>query len=489
MLIDFTYALPYLITVAFGFAVAVAGFMQYRLAERISPEARIVVLVLVIGFGALFSVALTSRTLDETKIATGALVVTYDDVAGGFAVSRWLSLLMVVAAAIEVVRGWVRAHTDGLHDPAWPVLAGLLSYYFGTMAIQAVASDHTGFSLRNLYVPLVLLAVYYQRPRRLEPVFVAAKWALLVVMVGSLAAIVLRPDFAVHQPDPGAIPGLNWRLFGLTPHANTLGPIALLAIVLELKLPSRWWQLRWLSLIAAALAFVLAQSKTAWAAAPVMLAVVYLPLALKRGLGAAGAAKRFNFTVWAMLGSIISVVILVAGIVGFDVLESVQRRNDLITLTGRTQIWDITLQAWKNNLLFGYGPEIWGTDRQVQFYMFHVGHAHNQVVQTLGESGLFGLALLFLYLGTLLYVALRWFFVSRGLVLLLLVLVLLRCVTEAPMRGEGLLTWATFLHVLLLAATCHVLREAAVKTARKPVSYQNEHRDNPVRSHMLLKGG
>ncbi len=470
MLTAFFSALPYLLTVAIAFGVAVAGFLQYRLAARVTPETRVVIAVLTIGFGALLSVALTSRTLDEAKIATGTLVITSDDFAGGFAASRWLSLLLIAASVIEMARGWVRARAVGVPDPAWPVLLGLLSYYFGTVAIQSVASDHTGFSFRSLYVPVVLLAVYYQRPRHLAPILSAAKWALLAVTVGSLAAIVLRPEFAVHQPDLGAIPGVNWRLFGLTPHANTLGPIALLAIVLELHQPTRWWPMRWVHLSAAALAFVLAQSKTAWAAAPVMFAVVYLPLALRRSLGAAGAAGRFDRAVWAMLGGIALVLLLAAALVGLDAVEFMQRRTDLATLTGRTQIWEITLQAWKENILFGYGPEVWGPDQQVRFQMFHVGHAHNQVVQTLGEAGLVGLLLLLFYIGALFHAALRRFFESRGLVLLLLVLVLVRCVTEAPLRGEGLLSWATFLHVLLLAAACHSLREPAARRAANPAS-------------------
>jgi exopolysaccharide production protein ExoQ len=489
MLIDFTYTVPYLLTVAIAFGVALAGFVQYRLAGRVSPEARIVMVVLMIAFGALFSVVLTSRTLDEAKIADGGSVITYDDVAGGFAISRWLSLLMVAAAAVEVARGWVRARTCNMTDPAWPLLASLLAYYVGTIAIQVVASDHTGFALRNLYVPLVLIAVYYQRPRQLASGLVAAKWALLVVMVGSLAAIVLRPDFVLHKPDPGVIPWVNWRLFGLTPHANTLGPIALLAIILELHLPSRVLPLRWLNLSAAALAFVLAQSKTAWAAAPVMVAVVYLPLVLRRGYSAGGTGGRFNLTVWAMLACIFAMVVSVAAIVGFDVIDSIQRRSDLITLTGRTQIWDLTLQAWKDNVMFGYGPEIWGEERQFRFHMFHVGHAHNQVVQTLGEAGLFGLVLLLLYLGGLLYTSLRWFFISRGLPLLLLVLLLLRCVTEAPMRGEGLLTWATFLHVLLLAAACHTLRNAATHAVREPAKGLAARRHDAMRADITLRSG
>lgn len=454
------YAVPYLFTVAIAFGVAMLAFLQYRLAARVAPEIRLVSVVLVMGIGALLSVVLTSRTLDETALAAG-VIATYDDFAKGFAASRWLSLVLVATSLIEIVRGWVRARAVGLPDPATPVLMALVSFYGGTLFVQAALSDFPGFSFRSLYVPLVLLGVYYQWPRRPGLVLAAAKGAILLVTTGSLVAMVLRPDFAIHHPDPGWIPGLDWRLYGVTPHANSLGPIALLAIALELHEPSRWRALRWLHLLAAAAVFVLAQSKTAWVAAPVMLVVVYVPLALRRSLETIAPMRRFDCTVWVLLGAIAVLVLVAGGIVVFDVPELIRRRTDLTTLTGRTQIWDITIQAWKDNMLFGYGPEIWGPERQLRFGMFHVGHAHNQLVQSLGEAGLAGLGLLLLYLGTLFHAAMRCFVASRGIVLLLLVLLLVRCVTEAPMSREGLLSWDTFLHVILFATACHYLRASA----------------------------
>jgi O-antigen ligase len=465
---ELIFALPYLVMVAVALGVMLAGLLQYRLAARIPPEMRIVGVVLVIGVGALLSVALTSRTLNEAQIETGDLIVTYEDYAKGFAASRWLSLLLIGASLVEVVRGVIRARTATSTDPAKPLLIALLAYYFGTLLVQAAASDNPGFSYRALYVPAVLLAMYYQRPRSLATILAAAKWIILALTVGSLVGIVVRPDFVIHRPEPGWIPGVDWRLFGLTPHANTLGPIALLAILVELHSPSRSRWLHWLHILSASAVLVLAQSKTAWAAAPVILAVVHVPLALQPSSSAAGRARSFARAAWTLIGFIAILVLLCSTFVAFDALEFIQRKSDLATLTGRTQIWDITLQAWKDNMLFGYGPEIWGEERRLRFNMFHVGHAHNQVVQTLGEAGLVGLALLLLYLGTLFHAALRRFVASRGIVLMLLLLMLVRCITEAPLRVEGLLSWATFLHVLLLVCACHHLRAPAAHAATTP---------------------
>lgn len=458
------YAIPALLAILFALGLAMAWVLQYRLTAGVPPEWRIATILLVVGFGALLSVALTSRDLNETQ---GGSLVLYDDLAGGFAASRWFSVFLVMASLIEVARGWLLDRDRASPDPARALLFAMLAYYVGTTLIQAIASDHPEFSPRTLYVPILLTAVYYQRPVRMGPVLEAARVVILTLMLGSLGGIWLKPDFVMHRPDPGWLPGIEWRLFGLTSHANSLGPIALLGILIELHAPSRWQALRWVLLASAAAVFVLAQSKTVWATVPMMLAFVWLPLTLSRTSASGDGRRDFRRTVLAMAGVIGVVVLLVAGLMAFDVIDFIEHRGDLLTLTGRTRIWEITLQAWRENVLFGYGASIWGPDRQREYQMYYVGQAHNQVVQTLGEAGVVGLVLLVGYLGTLLVAALKTFVASRGIVLILLTLMLVRCVTEAPMRAEGILSWNTFVHVLLVAMACRFMRAPRLDAAQR----------------------
>ena len=448
-------AIPVVLAIALALAFAVGCVLQYRLVAAVRPELRLVAVLLIVGLGALLSVALTTRELDDAK-ATGT--VTFDDVAGGFAASRWFSLFLVVASLIEVARGWAEGRLRAAADPARPLLWTMLAYYLGTALVQAVASDVPDFSLRSIYLPVVLAAVCSQRPVDLAPVFGAARLVIVTLMIASLGGIWLKPDFVIHRPEPGLIPGIDWRLYGLTPHANAIGPIALLGLLVELHSPSFRKAMRWVTLVSCTAVLVLAQSKTTWIAMPLMLLFVWLPLRLARAAAGADTAARFRRTVLTLSGVIVVMVAIAAAAAAFDLVGYVERRSDLVTLTGRTQIWDITLQAWHDNVLFGYGPEIWGADRQREFHMFYVGHAHNQVVQTLGEAGVVGLALLLVYLATLVATALRQFVASRGIVLLLFMLMLVRCVTEAPMRSEGVLSWSTFLHALLMVMACHYAR-------------------------------
>ena len=453
-------AFPSTVLIAAAFAIALAGLLQYRLVARTSPQSRVAAALFVIGFGALLSVALTQRSLDESSTGQRGILF-YEDFASGFTASRWISLTLLGAALIEIIRGFLRKRVASTPDPAWPLLASMLIFYLGTLLVLGTLSEHVGFSYHELYLPIVLLAVYYQPVRDLRLILGAAKLVVLALTLGSLLGIAVRPDFVMHRPDSGIIPGVEWRLFGLTTHANTLGPVALLGVLLELYSPSKRKWLGRLGVAAALAALVLAQSRTAWVAALLIAVFIYVPLALVPKRGFAEEKRGFSHAVWTLTGCILLLIALAVGFTALENSRNLELQADLGSLNGRVVIWDITIDAWRENILFGYGPKLWGFERQIRFNMFHVGHAHNQFLQTLGEAGVVGMVLLTTQLLTLFYAACHQFVATRGFVFSLLILLLTRCVTEAPLRSEGLLSWATFVHVVLMAAACHHMRQSA----------------------------
>ena len=469
-------ALPYVLAVLLALAIPVAVVLQYRLARRVSSETRIIVLLTLIAFGAMAAVALTPRTLNERDLETAGRHLM-SDFEEGFAASRYLNVMIVGASFVELLRGWLNGRAQRQPDPARPILVGLVTFYIGTILIQAFGSAHPGFGYQSLYVPIVLLTVYYQRISDIERVANCAKLAVLALMVASLGAIAIKPDFVLHRPDLGVIPGIDFRLFGLTPHANALGPVALIGLMLEAYFPSGTFLLRVVQVVSAAAVLVLAQSKTAWVAGCIVVLVVSVPLGLLPSRTAAGERAGFGravFTLLACMGLLIAIAI---GLTQFDVAGYLDRNAQIETLTGRTQIWDITLQGWHESDLFGYGREIWGAERMLKFRLFHVGQAHNQFIQTLGEAGLLGMALLLAYLGVMLHAALSRFSASRGLVLSLYVLVFARCVTEAPLRADGVQSWPTFTSVLLVMFACHFMRGGAACAPIRVPSERRMHAD------------
>jgi exopolysaccharide production protein ExoQ len=464
--VEFYIVTPYVLAFLLGVGLPLGAALQYRVARSVSSDTRIIVLLAVIAGGALLTVGLTPRNLNDLGLEKGSrlLLTDFDD---GFAASRYLNVFIVGAGFVEMLRGWINSRRSVQPDPAQPILIGLVAFYIGTILVQALGSAHPAFSYKSLYVPIVLLAVYYQRIVDLALVVEVAKFAVLALILASLAGIAIKPDFVIHRPETGLIPGVDFRLFGLAPDANAIGPVALIGMMLEFHAPSKSRWLRALHLLPAFAVFTLAQSKTSWVACLLVLTFVAVPLGLLPNRTLAKGAPPFTRAVLTLLTVLCLVAVLAVGLAAPDVIDYLERASTADTLTGRTQIWDITLQAWHENLMFGYGREIWGLERMQKFRMFHVGQAHNQFVQTLGEAGLIGMVLLLAYLLPLVHAALSRFVASRGITLAMLVLVLSRCVTEAPLRQDGVLSWPTFTHILLIVFACHYVRAGGVARARR----------------------
>ena len=450
-------AIPYVVAFLFALAIPLCAILQYRAGRLVSPNMRLVVLLSLIAAGALLTVALTPRTLNERDVAaTGQQLLS--EFGDGFSVSRYLSIFLVGAGFVEMLRGWIKNRASAVPDPAKPILFGIVAFYIGTIAIQSLGSEHREFSYKSFYVPIVLLAVYYQRLTNIRLVVETAKLGILALMVTSLACMFFAPDFVLHRPDKGFIPGVDFRLFGLTPHANALGPVAVIGIMLELHTPSAFRMVRLAQFLSAFAVLILAQSKTAWVAAAAVVIFVAIPLALIPHSDPSRRKRHFRRSVVTLVACIGVLVATCAAFAAVDVLDYLERTTSVDTLSGRTEIWNITLQAWHDNLLFGYGREIWGAERMAKFHMLHVGQAHNQFIQTLGEAGLAGLVLLLAFLLILLRASLRQFQASGGITFALLMVVLSRCVTESPLRVDGVLSWPTFTLVVLIMLTCHFMR-------------------------------
>jgi O-antigen ligase len=120
-------------------------------------------------------------------------------------------------------------------------------------------------------------------------------------------------------------------------------------------------------------------------------------------------------------------------------------------LNGRTYVWDATIEVWEESRIFGYGPTLWSEEfraRYGEFFAF-AGQAHNQFIQSLGESGLVGLGALVVYFLTMLVVAMKTSERTAGLSLACFSLIAVRLLTEAALRTYRV-DAAFMLHVFLL---------------------------------------
>jgi O-antigen ligase len=459
-------AAPYVI--AFGLAVAlvVGPFALHGMTQRWTDTWRAAVILWLIAISAVLNIVLVPRKLflnaDGPTVDIGAYIE-------GATQAGWLSRLFTIGligfALAMLLSAWLSSKKTGRRDPVWTLGIVLALYYLVNILAGATVAGVPGFNHKSLYLPIVLGALISLPHVEFSRLIVHLKLILSVVMLMNLVAAAVFPDFAVLRPYAGQLPGIDFRLYGVTAQANTLGPIALLLLLLELYFPSRAL-FRWPILALALANFLLAQSKTAWLTAFAVVILAYLPYRFMafqtRADGHASAIKL----ILVLLASLMVGLLALAN-VDIDRLFS----SEVLSLTGRSSIWADTLAEFARHPLFGYGPSLWGWEYRFKMGKLAAGQAHNQFIQTLGESGLVGFILLLAYLGVLLRLALHSFRTSRGFSLALYVLILVRCITEAPLRG-AVNDWPFFIHATLLIVLASYTRQAvadhAVSRAMQP---------------------
>lgn len=448
---------PFAIALLLALALAVGPFAVQGALRKWSDSWRAGVILWLIAISAVLNVVLVPRKLlvdpDSVSIDMAAYVQ-------GAVTAGWLSRLFTVAligfSLSLLLASWLAKKKDSYRDPVWALGVVLGLYYLLSIVIGATVAAVPGFNHKSLYIPVVLGALIAMPRIDFTKVIVHLKWILAVVMLMNLISAVEFPDFSLLRPYPGQLPGVDFRLFGVFAHPNTLGPTALLLLLLELYFPSRSY-VRGLFLLLALSNFILAQSKTAWLTAFVILILVYVPyrfIVLRERPN--GFAPSVLIVLVLISGSIAGMLGVLA--IGFDKIFSAE----VMSLTGRTSIWAVTLEEFVKHPLFGYGPELWGQEYRFQKGILAAGQAHNQFVQTLGESGLVGFVLLMAYLGILLKLSLASFRGTRGLSLALFLLIFMRCMTEAPLRGV-VNDWPFFIHATLLLVLVSYMRKNFVK--------------------------
>jgi len=140
----------------------------------------------------------------------------------------------------------------------------------------------------------------------------------------------------------------------------------------------------------------------------------------------------------------------------FDRIAVTQAGSDISTLTGRGRIWQVAITEWYKNLLFGYGPEIWGGKFRWQIGMPFAFSAHNQFLQSLSGAGLVGLVTLTGYLVMLGRGAHRVAHATSGVSVVFFLIMLIRCMTETPLVLGTMLNGDFLTQILLFQI---VLRE------------------------------
>jgi len=342
------------------------------------------------------------------------------------------------------------------------LLAAFGLFFLTNTVLNSALGTQPQFSQEQYYVLFLFGVVYASRTQDVETALRFAKVGFLIFLAGSCVASVVAPELTIERNYHSLIPGVTIRFWGLESHANSMGPVALVYLLLAIHQPFERRWLQGLGMVMGVAVLVMAQSKTTWAAA-----AIAVPLLLVLRARAWGRAAFSLLT----LGVLVAVALLLLPSMGpslEDVLAT-QEAQEAATLTGRDVIWSLAVHEWMRNPLFGYGLTMWNDAYRMQVGLNHAVSAHNQFLQSLSMAGSIGLIGLLVYLGTLLRYAIRARHGSRGLSVALFILVLVRCITETPLSIDSFLSGAFVTQLLLFhVALAHGYR--VVRVARPATS-------------------
>jgi O-antigen ligase len=317
----------------------------------------------------------------------------------------------------------------------------LLTFAYALSAFFGTVPDH---DWKMVIWPLTISVVYLLPRVPLGWLVAQLQHLFMILVVGSLAAAVLFPHWALAGTGTGLSLFLNRsvHLQGLTSEYDNMGIVALLGFLTTYWLKDA--RFRRISLWLCLLALALSGARTSILALLVCLACLWV---YKKW-----ATRSLKGISVALSSGFLAVGVLYLTLTGFTGVPGFT--DNLGTLNGRTLVWSITLDQWRQSPLVGYGPTLWSAAYRANHGFSNltwVGMAHNQFIQALGESGLVGLVALIAFVLALLGWAGRSRSVDRGLALSLVIALLVIMITEAPLAVDDLpvALWPAFAVVVV----------------------------------------
>lgn len=346
-------------------------------------------------------------------------------------------VLFLIICIIVIFFGLIRRKFQLPKQGLTLTIAGLLLFF--PVIITSLLSQHDGFSYRLFYFPLFVIAAYISpriRPSKHIKMIISV---LLIIIYFSLLSILIDPSWAFSDYSQSWI-GIPIRLFGTSSHPNGLGYVALAYVILVRMVNKHdFWSC--LSLCAAIIVIILTQSKTVWVALVAWLAMEWVIINFS-------ANKQRIFRTFAFLLVLILVFATYLLVFQKDFFIGLN-----LTLTGRIYVWQISFETWLENPILGYGPNFWDIYFRQDYGYLWAGQAHNQFLQTLGESGILGFGTLLLFFIIIIRVgsrsAINTNFASYGIIVALVI----RSFFESPLStyslDQSFLVLAIFWVILL----------------------------------------
>jgi O-antigen ligase len=379
-------------------------------------------------------------------------------------IQRGVSVVLLLVSAERISAHFARR--DLMPSPA--LTAAFACFWFGTVAAPALLGAHRQISHEFVYTLIIGFAGLVVTTQEIGRIVDRARDALFVLMLVSSVLVVVWPTLVLDESyTQGLLPGVP-RLGGLAPHPVAMGMLAQTALLLLWARPYRSRWINWPAWLLGLGVLFFAQSKTAWIGfvlcAIAMVLMRHGPSAWQR----ISDPREGSFGILLCLGVMVAgAAVLVVALftdLGGDVsgFLDTQQGEQLMTLTGRDQIWAVAWQEWDAHKWFGYGPGLFDDDFRMAIHMPNATNAHNQFMDTLARSGGVGAVALVAYAAVLLVLSLRYARRTGGLSAALFIALALRSVSEVPLNifGYGTEFFAHLLLVVTIAAAASLRVQA-----------------------------
>lgn len=379
----------------------------------------------------------------------------------GFWVGKILTWLVALLAASMVVSHFLQAKPSrpasrGGDVPVFLLFAVMTYVIFGSV-VNSLFGTKPDLGHELIY-PFLLFGVAFTLPAAgYERTARTTRNVFLALCATSLLMALISPGQVMQTGHKGLIPGFGLRLWGAANHANALGGIAMFYLIVERLVPWKHTGLRWLSWLTVFVTLILTQSKTNWIIA-FILASILIAVEIWNALGAGVKNPQHQKKVIVMLSSLIVGLIVFSAILIVIGPQTLVDRVDrsfvsagALTLSGRDVLWAISIKEWHANPLFGYGPTIWNDEFRQAVGLSFAYSGHNQYLNTLSQSGLFGLAGFILLIVAYIYYAIRYFKQTNGVLLAVLAFILIRGLTETPLNIFGMFSQETLINLTFVA--------------------------------------
>ncbi|MDQ1246887.1 MAG: exopolysaccharide production protein ExoQ [Actinomycetota bacterium] len=255
-----------------------------------------------------------------------------------------------------------------------PVFGALASMWGLLLAVSWIVGDRDVTLVRSLLLLLVAITLSLCKVR-LPRLLWHARLILRVYLVLCVVSVLVMPEYAWSSPT-----GRQWlgvpQFVGVALHPNALGPIAALALLLELGSRGRRY-LRWIFGALALTVLVLAQSRGGWLGGVLGLSIFLL---VPEGRI---SARRALMIIQGVIGAALVVLFVMSDVDSEDITN------------GRLGLWTAIIDRSAQSWLLGNGIDAFSAANRFDYgFAVWAGQGHNQVLDTFFTGGLLGVALM-----------------------------------------------------------------------------------------------